>query len=376
MSTKRLIKFIFICGVLITLAFSAEAQIIDKEAGCVVQLNEEYVNKKDVPHLARLFAEYASVEITRTYSITIRGFSVDIPCSQVENIIGKNHPLVKSLTDDVTIYGFRASKIKPSRKLMDTQVVSYGVTRVGGSHDGTGKTAWIIDTGIDLTHPDLNVDKTRGMDVFWGNNNPNSMFDKNGHGTHVAGIIGAKDNNIGTLGVAAGSTVVPIRVLDENGAGVISGILAGIEHVAGLAQEGDCVNLSLGSEAFPLLDEAVLNASKKTLAYFTVAAGNSGMNAKFFSPARVNGKFVNTISAIDQNDIMPNWSNYGKDVDYSAPGLNIISLSLNGTTAILSGTSMATPHACAVLMMTNGSPSINGTAHGDPDGIPDPIIHF
>mgnify|MGYP003890971539 FL=1 len=108
-----------------------------------------------------------------------------------------------------------------------------------------------------------------------------------------------------------------------------------------------------------------------------MAAGNDGSHAGNYSPARANGSKVWTISAIDSNDNMASWSNYGNPpVDYAAPGVGIFSLWKSGGTNTISGTSMAAPHACAVIMMTNGHPSTSGKANNDPDGNADSIIHL
>jgi subtilisin family serine protease len=247
---------------------------------------------------------------------------------------------------------------------------------VGGGVDGTGYTAWVIDTGIDLEHADLNVDKDSGFSAFLNRKTgAQEMGDQNGHGTHVAGTIAAIDNTIGSLGVAQGATVVPVRVLDRRGSGTISGVIAGVDHVAANAQEGDCANMSLGGGASQSLDIAVSAAASKGI-LFAVAAGNDGRDASYYSPARVNAPYVWTISAVDSTGKMPSWSNYGLPVDYAAPGVGIYSLWKDGDTNTISGTSMATPHACAVLMLTSGNPSSLGVAVGDPDENDDPIISF
>jgi subtilisin family serine protease len=250
---------------------------------------------------------------------------------------------------------------------------SYGTARVGGLVDGTGYTAWIIDSGIDLDHPDLNVDASRGFSSI----NRGGMDDQNGHGTHVAGTIGALDNSMGALGVAPNTTVVPVRVLDRRGSGSTSGVIAGIDHVAANASAGDCANMSLGGGVSQTLDDAVVAASNASGAFLVLAAGHDGDNANNHSPARANGSKVWTISATDSNDNMPSWSNYGNPpVDYAAPGVGIFSLWKSGRTNTISGTSMASPHACAVIMMTNGHPSSSRTANNDPDGNADKIIHL
>ena len=154
-------------------------------------------------------------------------------------------------------------------------------------------------------------------------------------------------------------------------------MIAGVEHVAANAQPGDCVNMSLGGGASSALDNAVKNAAQQSGAFFVLAAGNDGDHAGNYSPARANGNRIFTISATDENDNMASWSNYGNPpVDYAAPGVSIFSLWKNGSTNTISGTSMASPHACAVIMLSNGNPSTDGRANNDPDGNRDSIIHL
>jgi subtilisin family serine protease len=243
---------------------------------------------------------------------------------------------------------------------------------VGGSFDGTGKTAWIIDTGIDLGHADLNTSRachvnyvTQGADQT-GN-------DGNGHGTHVAGIIAARNNSIGTLGVAANAFVCAVRVLNNAGSGQWSWIINGVNHVARNGASGEVANMSLGgSGSNATLEKAVLDASARVA--FSLAAGNNGEHANGFTPARVNGANIFTISAINSSKCMASWSNYGNPpVDFAAPGVGILSTYKGGGTKSLSGTSMAAPHVAGILL--GGAVHGSGTASCDPDGNPDPIAH-
>ncbi len=251
------------------------------------------------------------------------------------------------------------------------QEVPYGIERVGYG-DGTGKVAWIIDTGIDLDHEDLNVDETRGFSAF-SRGIDQGFNDLNGHGTHCAGTVAAIDNGIGVVGVAAGATVIPIKVLGWNGSGSTSGVIAGVDYVAANASAGDAVNMSLGGGISNALDEAILNAAKKQI-YIVLAAGNESDNANNYSPARVNGDNIWTISAMDSNDEFANFSNYGNaPVDFCEPGVAIKSTFFTGGYATLSGTSMAAPHFCGIILMTNGNPRTDGFVNGDPDGNADPI---
>ena len=329
---------------------------------CIVRMMDS-TDPSDVKGLAMAMAKRANATVRHVYKNSIKGFTVNAPCHAAQKAFGDDAHVMRFSPDGIVSANFRG---KPGGN--DGQQVSYGTAMVGGPVNGSGKTAWIIDSGIDLDHPDLNVDAARGFTSI----SRGGMEDENGHGTHVAGTVAALDNNIGSLGVAPGATVVPIRVLDRRGSGSYSGVIAGVDHVAANGSPGDCANMSLGGPASQDVDDAV-EAAAQTGVIFVIAACNDGDDANNYSPARANGPNVYTISAVNSSGAMPSWSNYGADVDYAAPGVSIFSLWKNGGTNTISGTSMAAPHACAVLMMTN-NPSTNGNATNDPDGNPDPII--
>jgi len=338
---------------------------------CIVRFKDN-VSGKNVPGLAKGLASKAGGNVKHAYQHSIKGFAVNVPCHAAEKAFGK-HADVMSMEPDGIAF---ATRRPGSGGGSAGQITPWSVTRVGGVHDGSGYTAWIIDSGIDLEHADLNIDTSRGFSsITKGGGDP--MHDTNGHGTHVAGTIAALDNDIDVVGVAAGATVVPVRVLDRRGSGSWSGVIAGVDHVAANAQPGDCANMSLGGGVTPALDDAVVAAAQSSGAFFVLAAGNDGDHADNHSPARANGNGVFTISATDSNDNLASWSNFGNPpVDYAAPGVSILSLRSGGGTTTMSGTSMAAPAACAVIMLRNGNPSTDGTAGNDPDGNPDPIVHM
>ena len=251
------------------------------------------------------------------------------------------------------------------------QTTPWGITRVGGGLSGAGKTAWIIDSGIDQDHPDLNVN-TALSESFLGGNQADNPDDQNGHGTHVAGTVGAIDNSEGVIGVAAGAEVIAVRVLDRRGSGSNSGVIAGVNYVGANASSGDAANMSLGGGVSTALDNAVLAAS--SACPFVLAAGNESTSANNSSPARVNGSNIYTVSSMTSTDNWSYFSNYGNPpVDYCAPGSSVYSTYKSGGYATLSGTSMAAPHVCGLLLI--GNLNSDGNVNGDPDGNPDPIAH-
>nr|WP_295926565.1 S8 family peptidase [uncultured Dyadobacter sp.] len=234
----------------------------------------------------------------------------------------------------------------------------------------TTKTAWIVDTGIDLDHPDLNVDAARSRSFVSGQT---SADDQNGHGTHVAGIIGAVNNTIGVTGIASGAALVSLRVLDDEGEGRLSGIIQAVSHVIQNGKAGDVVNLSLGGEGISTtLERTILQAANAGI-LFAIAAGNDGEDVGKYSPARVNHANVFTVSAMDQNNRFASFSNYGSSVDVCAYGVRIRSTYLEGRYATLSGTSMAAPHVAGLLLIRGGDLPTHGIVSGDRDAVADPM---
>jgi subtilisin len=256
----------------------------------------------------------------------------------------------------------------------EPRLVTWNVNRVGYG-DGIGKTAWIIDSGIDFDHPDLTVDVSKSKSFV---NGESSADDENGHGTHVAGIIGAKNNTIGVLGIASGATLVSLRVLDKDGNGLLSSIIQALAYINANASAGDVVNMSVGNDKgiSAILDEQVRTTAAKGI-YIAIAAGNEEEEANKYSPARTNAANVFTVSAIDSLDKFATFSNYGNDVvDYAAPGVRILSTFINGKYAYQSGTSMAAPHVAGLLLLKGNNITSSGNAKGDPDGTPDLIAHY
>lgn len=244
-------------------------------------------------------------------------------------------------------------------------------TGYGNGQNFQEKTVWIIDTGVDLDHPDLNVDTERSLSFMSAQS---SADDNNGHGTHVAGIIGALNNTIGVVGVASGVQLVSLKVLDQLGEGRLSSVVAAVIHVSQNGKAGDVVNMSLGLEGISTtLDREVKAAADKGI-LFAIAAGNDGKLATNFSPGRVNHANIFTVSAVDSTGKFASFSNYGNDaVDVAAYGVRILSTYMNGRYAILSGTSMAAPHVAGLLLIRGNNIPTYGVATNDPDGISDPI---
>ncbi len=319
-------------------------------------------------------------EILQVYSAALSGVTVKLTKDQVSKL--RNSSDVAFIEQDRVI-SLAPPCGTPNNPCTDpgdggggdtsSQETPYGITRVNGGVTYTGSNvAWIIDSGIDLDHPDLNVDASRGYNAFTSGRDGKSMDDGNGHGTHVAGTVAAINNDLGVIGVAAGATVIPVKVLDSRGSGSYSGVINGVDHVAANGTSGDVANMSLGGPVSDALDNAIISAASKGIK-FVLAAGNDSANSNNYSPARVNGNNIYTISAMDVNDYFASFSNYANPpVDYCAPGVAIKSTWKDGGYNTISGTSMASPHAAGVLLL--GNASTDGTVNGDPDGNADAII--
>lgn len=324
----------------------------------------------------------SELKIKNIYSVAINGITLSLNESQINTLKKDNR--VKFIEQD-QIVQFAPPCGTPNGGPCDgdgggggdggdpTQETPWGITRVNGGVTYSGNNvAWILDSGIDLDHQDLNVDESRGFNAFTSGKDGRSLNDGNGHGTHVAGTIAAKDNSLGVIGVAAGAMVIPVKVLSSRGSGSYSGVIAGVEHVATNGASGDVANMSLGGPISVALEDAIEGASQNGIR-FMLAAGNESQDANNVSPARVNGNNIYTISSMSQGDNWSSFSNFGNPpVDYCAPGSSIKSTWKNGGYNTISGTSMATPHAAGVLLL--GNAGNGGTVYGDPDGNPDIII--
>ena len=297
------------------------------------------------------------------YSSALRGIAVAMTPNEAQKMA--ETPGVKGVYPDMWVTLDLPTAQKKPTPQPPAASTPWGITRVKGVANYTGiAKAWIIDTGVDLDHPDLNVNQDLDYDFV---NGDAIADDDNGHGTHCAGIVAALNNSVGVIGVAPGAQFVPVKVLNRKGSGTMSQIIAGVNYVASKKTAGDVANMSLGGSLYTPLNDAVNNMGIKV----AVAAGNSAQDATNFSPASASGPNVYTISAMDSKDVWASFSNFGAPVDYCEPGVAIYSTYKGGGYATLSGTSMAAPHMCGLLLL--GNIATDGTVINDPDGNPDPI---
>lgn len=229
------------------------------------------------------------------------------------------------------------------------QIVPYGIAKIGAdvsstrAGDGSGAVlnvnAYIIDTGVDAGHADLNV---VGHVNFAGG--PNK--DCHGHGTHVAGTVAARDDASDVVGVAPGAPLTGVKVLSCSGSGSTSGVIRGVDWVTANAVKPAIANMSLGGSVSSALDDAVRRSAASGV-FYAVAAGNSGADACSHSPARAGAGTNNgiaTVAATDSSDTEASFSNFGSCVDIWAPGVSVLSTKKGGGTTTFSGTSIASPH--------------------------------
>lgn len=362
-------------------------EMIEMARESVIFRLDDNLSPGEVEGFAHTFASQGGGAVGHVYTNVFNGFSAHMPMQAAVRLRADNPQITGLMRDGIATISqsAQAKKGKPSGGTLPPQVTPWGVTRIGGAADGTGLTAWVIDTGIDLDNADLNVDTAQSVSFVTRGRGSGSPDDQNGHGTHVAGTIAAIDNEVGVVGVAAGANVVSVRVLDQKGSGLYSWVIAGVDYVAANAAPGDVANMSLGGGAHEILDTAVWNAAETGI-LFSLAAGNESVDAATRSPARVEHPNVYTVSAVDDQDRFASFSNYGgptaAPVEYAAPGVNVLSLFPGTTTIRFSGTSMAAPHVAGMLLfgpladMSLQKDCSAGCAIGDPDGDDDPIANW
>jgi subtilisin family serine protease len=391
-------------GLLIPLADAAPVQPVYIPSRYIVVFNPGVVVDATVADLTGRFR----LSVSHRYRHALRGMAITIPPALLSRLAAD--PRIKYIEQDVVVSA--AAQILPS-----------GVDRVNAELnpaakiDGIDITAdradadiAILDTGIDLDHPDLNVfnyANCRRQGQYKCFDGDTAANDVNGHGTHVAGIAAAIDNTSGVVGVAPGARLWAVKVLDDNGAGAESQVIAGVDYVVSHASEIEVANLSLtGAGTSQALDDAISNAVSAGVTV-VLAAGNDSADVSGVFPAGHPAAI--TVSALNDYDGQPGglaggaddkfagFSNYGPGVDIMAPGVSIRSTTVGGGTGFNSGTSMAAPHvagAAALYLAQNPGvspqavknellttadpvPCVTGPlCPGDPDGIPEPLLMF
>ncbi|WAX78152.1 S8 family peptidase [Streptomyces sp. KMM 9044] len=288
-------------------------------------------------------------EIERTYTKAVNGYEVEASEAEAKRLAAD--PAVASVVQNRTFHTTATQTNPPSWGLdrIDQANLPLNHSYTYPDSAGEGVTAYIIDTGVRISHSDFGGRAYNGYDAV---DNDNVAQDGNGHGTHVAGTVAGNAH-----GVAKKADIVGVRVLNNAGSGTTAGVVAGIDWVARNAVKPAVANMSLGGGADSVLDAAVRSAINAGIT-FVVAAGNESTNASTKSPARVAEAI--TVGATTSTDARASYSNYGSVLDIFAPGSSITSSwhTSNTATNTISGTSMASPHvAGAAALHLAGSPS-------------------
>jgi subtilisin len=346
---------------------------------------DESVERGEMHARAQQAVAGAGASLRHVYTNVLGGFSATIPGGAVWRIAGVRGIVAYKRDEIVSIAAPPWCKPGDPHPCNDdgggddgggdvggSDTVPWGVGRIGGQVTGAAIHVYVLDTGIDFNHGDLNVDTGKSWDCTAGCA-AGRGHDDHGHGTHVAGTIGAMENGVDVVGVAPDVTLHSLKVLDSTGYGYESDIIAALNIVAGEAATNGAVvaNLSLGGSGKKSGTCSASGASASADPYnvafcdaaragvvIAVAAGNSGADAESFVPAAYDDAVI-TASATDSSDKFPRWSNWGNDsatwaptnsapVAISAPGVSILSTQLGGGTTTKSGTSMASPHVAGV----------------------------
>lgn len=376
----------------------------------IVELSPEVDIDSGARELGRLYG----LLVQQKYRHALHGFAAHIPEAQLAKV--KADPRVVSIVPDRYVsIDVKPVKPTPTPPPQPGQALPMGINRVDADLSPTAKIdgvdnrvevdVAVLDTGIDVDHPDLYV--VGGVDCVTGT----SFDDPNGHGTHVAGTIAALDNGYGVVGVAPGARLWAVKVLNKRGTGTWGQIICGIDWVAAHATTIEVANMSLSGGGSDTgcqdggMNEAICNAVSAGVT-FVVAAGNEAVDAATRAPASYDE--VITVSALadfngqpgggaeatcrsDVDDTFANFSNFGADVDLIAPGVCIYSTYKGGVYATMSGTSMASPHVAggaALYKATNPSATpaqvkaalqsagnLDWNNVDDPDGIKERLLN-
>jgi subtilisin family serine protease len=337
----------------------AFTQVQEDSDPYIVVLEESVDNQSQVANAIE--GRQEGLEVGFVYSEAIEGFSAEIPDGSVDEV--RNNRQVAFVERDEVV---RTTE----------QVLPWGINRIDADEsstvagDGAGEVAgvnvYVIDTGVDVNHADLDMTQEDHQNFHGGANT-----DCDGHGTRVAGTLAAEDNTEGVVGAAPGARLIGVRVLNCNGAGFRSNVIKGVDWVTENERKPEnaatpaVANMSLGGGRSRALERAV-KESVRSGVFYSVSAGNEGENACKTSPAHAGAGKNNgivTTAAIRRSGEETAWSNSGRCVDIWAPGQNIRSTKLGGGTATSTGTSIAAPHVGgSAALYLSSNPAVSPAA--------------
>lgn len=368
-TTKSRVSFLAIIIILVSawLILGLPAKTIGGNSGQtrkIVVFQENFVNQ---PAQDELIKRTGGVKVKSLPLINAAVLLAD----QASLRAFKSQVEVKRIDDDVEVLalvqpGVQERKPTPTQP---PQTLPWGVDQVDAEKAWATNTATaikvgIVDTGIDLAHPDLQANIKGGVNTISPNKTAN---DDNGHGTHVAGTSAAVNNTIGVVGVGPEISLYSIKVLNRNGSGFLSDVIEGLQWAIDNGMQ--VINMSLGTSSdIQSFHDAVIAVRNAGIVQ-VVAAGNSGGTVSF--PAAY--PEVIAVSATDKTNTIASWSSRGPEVDLAAPGVDILSSYKGKTYATLSGTSMASPHATGavalVLKTLVGAYDANNNGKWDPSEV-------
>ncbi|MHB9112888.1 MAG: S8 family peptidase [Thermoleophilia bacterium] len=354
--TKKFPLIMVVFAVLVAMSFPV-MPVAAKESPVrkIVVFDTNFVNEKTQDELIE---KVGGVKIKNLNLINAK--AVYLPNKDAEKaLLGKSG--ISRIDDDVIVDALA----KPG-STTPTEVLPWGVDRIEADQSwsttlGSGIKVAVLDTGIDLTHPDLEANIKGGYNAI---NPARSYADDNGHGTHVAGIIGAIDNEIGIIGTAPLVNLYAIKALDRRGSGYLSDIIEGLDWA--VANQVQVINMSLGTNSDVVSFHNAVQKVNQAGIIQVAAAGNDGGAVDY--PAAYSE--VIAVSATDSSDNIASWSSRGAEVDLAAPGVSIFSSYKGSTYKTLSGTSMASAHvagsATLVLTQPPGAYDLDGDGAWDP----------
>ncbi|MEA3376524.1 MAG: S8 family serine peptidase [Chloroflexota bacterium] len=380
MNTRRLPRLLSTLVVVLATVVTATAAVAAAPSALPDAFEGRYIvvfgAPVDAPSTASAVAQAHGLRVGFVYEHALQGMSASVPAGRLAAL--QRDPRVAYVVEDMV-------------RTISAQEIPTGIRRIFADENGdigidgvddyrVDVDVAVIDTGIDLEHPDLNVFNSVSCLYSSGGGPPwaRSYYcdaggdDDHYHGTHVAGTIAALDNGLGVVGVAPGARLWAVKVCDAQGSCPSSAIIAGIDHVAGHAGSIEVANMSLGGAGYNQAEYDAIQGVVDAGVAFAVAAGNDDDDANNYSPAAFDNAL--TVSALadfdgepgghgeptcrtDQDDTLADFSNWGNAVQIAAPGVCILSTFPieQGEYGTISGTSMASPHAAGALALLASS---------------------